>query len=488
MFKIDSKVVILCLFLSACSTPSKQSSKDGATGDASPSEYETLCSKGSKEACFVQAMREDQVGQKEKSKEFLLKACAIGHAHSCTQIGIDLVMEKKDFERGIQFSKKGCDELDSTGCYNVACFSCQKNDKTSALKFLARAIELGFDQPKLLQEDPDLECLRKDKVLTGIIENLKSKKNQVPTTPFHQPFHSLGIAMTVPSGFEATMPFPATLKDSSGSWIRITTAPIPVQYRIDSLKKYKLSMGKETEEGAGETNSAPYYWLKFDIKSAGSVAMIFVMGNDKRSVRIESFVPKMLAADFGNLIFSSVRSTVFDPRADFSQPIVDFDLGKGFLGLKQVGPVETAVEFTGNGKAVEETPEGLYEVVPAIRVYPIRAYEQGIDDNFERMTAADLVHESLPKLDDVAGFTVGKTRNVDDKEFYITEAEAKYNLTGRKGDIELYAYMVVLKGKPAVAFVSSWAGPLPKGGKQAIINGLKNWARMIKKQMKRAAK
>src|SRR6185436_10624696 len=44
--------------------------------------------------------------------------------------------------------------------YNVACASAKKGDKTEALAWLLRALELGFNDREALLADPDIEALR----------------------------------------------------------------------------------------------------------------------------------------------------------------------------------------------------------------------------------------------------------------------------------------------------------------------------------------
>jgi len=60
--------------------------------------------------------------------------------------------------------------FDFSARYNLACAQARQGKTDDALASLKRAVEDGFRDPKHLQEDADLELLRKDDRFAGILK------------------------------------------------------------------------------------------------------------------------------------------------------------------------------------------------------------------------------------------------------------------------------------------------------------------------------
>lgn len=69
----------------------------------------------------------------------------------------------------MHYAQKGCDLKDSLGCYNVACYHCEKNEPEKALASFKQALAMNlltiedWDYKRSLFQDPQLECVRRHK-------------------------------------------------------------------------------------------------------------------------------------------------------------------------------------------------------------------------------------------------------------------------------------------------------------------------------------
>lgn len=62
----------------------------------------------------------------------------------------------------------------ATAHYNLACSLALVKRKAEALRALHRAIELGYDDHKWLEEDPDLEGLKQSPAFRSLLQKLKA--------------------------------------------------------------------------------------------------------------------------------------------------------------------------------------------------------------------------------------------------------------------------------------------------------------------------
>ena len=67
-------------------------------------------------------------------------------------------------DEALKLAKRACELNDTLGCYNQGCYEClYQKDVTAAFKSLELAVKLGYRNVTSLENDPDLECLRKSK-------------------------------------------------------------------------------------------------------------------------------------------------------------------------------------------------------------------------------------------------------------------------------------------------------------------------------------
>jgi len=87
----------------------------------------------------------------------------------------DLYTKKGLYKKGLKIDKKllKLRPLDPTVHYNLACDYSLLKKIDSSLKALRKALELGFRDFRLIEKDPDLEFLRKDKRFELLILEFK---------------------------------------------------------------------------------------------------------------------------------------------------------------------------------------------------------------------------------------------------------------------------------------------------------------------------
>ena len=78
------------------------------------------------------------------------------------RVGLKLLL-LRDLDRSIIALNRAVEHLDykgSTAMYNLACAYALKGDRDSGLEWLEKAVNLGFDSPEKLRNDPDIKSLR----------------------------------------------------------------------------------------------------------------------------------------------------------------------------------------------------------------------------------------------------------------------------------------------------------------------------------------
>src|SRR5205085_1441373 len=64
----------------------------------------------------------------------------------------------------------------ATAMYNIACTYAIHDDKENALRWLAKAVDEGFDQGDTIESDDDLDSLRADVRFQRIVERVTGDK------------------------------------------------------------------------------------------------------------------------------------------------------------------------------------------------------------------------------------------------------------------------------------------------------------------------
>ena len=87
----------------------------------------------------------------------------------------DLYTKNGLYEKGLEIDKKllKLRPSDPTVHYNLSCDYSLLKRKNLSLKALRKALELGFKDFRLIEKDPDLEFLRKDKRFELLILEFK---------------------------------------------------------------------------------------------------------------------------------------------------------------------------------------------------------------------------------------------------------------------------------------------------------------------------
>lgn len=84
--------------------------------------------------------------------------------------------KKGDHPKALEFIQKAnqVDPTDSVIMYNLACFQALAGHKEEALGWLEKSVNGGFNDPKLISRDPDLETLRDDPRYDAALAKAKS--------------------------------------------------------------------------------------------------------------------------------------------------------------------------------------------------------------------------------------------------------------------------------------------------------------------------
>lgn len=117
------------------------------------------CSSMKPENCFI-------VGQLFDDLEAYEMGCEYGNGPSCTYAGW---RNRKNpsmkflTDREVEYFKRGCDLNQAISCYNYACFLARNRNKDEAAIIIEKSFILGFNRWGIIEEDPDLDSLRKMK-------------------------------------------------------------------------------------------------------------------------------------------------------------------------------------------------------------------------------------------------------------------------------------------------------------------------------------
>lgn len=78
------------------------------------------------------------------------------------------------YDKGLEIDRKLVQLMadDPIVHYNLACSLCLIGKKAEALKILKRAVQLGYDDPEHMREDPDLKALREEPAFKKLLLKL----------------------------------------------------------------------------------------------------------------------------------------------------------------------------------------------------------------------------------------------------------------------------------------------------------------------------
>jgi TPR repeat protein len=124
------------------------------------------------ESCFIIGSTFLQKKDYGPAVRFLKMACEKEHAFACTNLGF-AERKRGNFDAAIKFSDMGCKKDDNMGCYNLACYYCVQNQVDNAVNALGTAFEKGYKNFKLIEKDPDLDCMRTNPKFLELITKFK---------------------------------------------------------------------------------------------------------------------------------------------------------------------------------------------------------------------------------------------------------------------------------------------------------------------------
>lgn len=103
------------------------------------------------------------------------------------QLGLAYHFEK-EYDKAIVAYKKAIDLNSGRNvyAYNVACAYSLKNDKKSALVWLAKAVEYGFKDYNTLSNDSDLNNIRKEQKYADLALQVRKSNSPCSAAPFRQ--------------------------------------------------------------------------------------------------------------------------------------------------------------------------------------------------------------------------------------------------------------------------------------------------------------
>jgi hypothetical protein len=112
-----------------------------------------------------------------KDVQAFQKGCLAGHGPSCDHAGWN---NRKDSNvqnstpEEVGYFKRGCELNFANSCYNYACYLATHSEPEWATKILIKAINLGFNNWNLLDQDEEIKTIRDRKELREVI--LKKKE------------------------------------------------------------------------------------------------------------------------------------------------------------------------------------------------------------------------------------------------------------------------------------------------------------------------
>lgn len=123
-------------------------------------------------ACYYVGEAYSNLNQLSEALPYLEDACKGDEAAGCERIGHFYLGEKKP-DGAIKYFRKACDLEESFGCYNLACVYSLKEEASIAYNALEEALQLGFEDWNTIATDKDLNFLRSQKDIPGLIEQYK---------------------------------------------------------------------------------------------------------------------------------------------------------------------------------------------------------------------------------------------------------------------------------------------------------------------------
>lgn len=123
-------------------------------------------------ACFYVGEAFTNMNQLSEALPFLEEACKQDESAGCERIGHFYLGEQK-YDGAVKYFRKACDLEEAFGCYNLACTYSITKDAEMAFNAFEEALQLGFEDWGTIQKDKDLDYLKSQKDIPGLIEQYK---------------------------------------------------------------------------------------------------------------------------------------------------------------------------------------------------------------------------------------------------------------------------------------------------------------------------
>ncbi|MBS1958336.1 MAG: hypothetical protein JST80_02590 [Bdellovibrionales bacterium] len=351
--------IIFSLVSGACASTPKESSLDAPLTPEVRKDLEKYCSKGNPFACYRIGSDLDDKKNWGEAKVWFVKACDLRLGAACSEASVMAKSHLNEKEEAIKLATKACDLNDTLGCYNQGCYEClYQNNPTAAFKSLELAVKLGYRNLTSLENDPDLECARKNKNWDAFVKKIPSEGDAKVTHRYalstgarHLYHPKLKFSYSAVPGFHIQYSVSGVMVyDDAGSRIYFTGSNQSYSEVADLVRKNTMIESGEKvmseEEGTVNGYKALSRVVKGTLQGLEYIAAIYVTGDDKYTVTSQSTYLASYHSTYGAAILQNAESIVIDPRGPPGVAELPYvDGGKigsyKYAGIQSGGPLWT---------------------------------------------------------------------------------------------------------------------------------------------------
>lgn len=318
--------VLTTALFTSCATAPKESLLDAPLTETTRKDLEKYCGRGNPFACYRIA---DDLNDKKnwgEAKVWFVKSCDLKLAAGCSEASV-VASKLNAGQEAVALAKKSCGLNDTLGCYNQGCYECvYLKDPIAAFKSLELSIRLGYRNRKSLEEDPDLECVRKHKNWDAFLKKIPDEgdgkvthRYALSTGSRHLYHPKLKFSYAAVPGFHIQYSISGVLVyDDAGSRVYFTGANQSFSELSAVVRKTEMigPNEKEIHSDLGWVNGYPAYVRVVKGISQGMefVASIYVTGDEKYTVTAQATYLASYHSTYGQAILQSAESIVLDPR------------------------------------------------------------------------------------------------------------------------------------------------------------------------------